>query len=692
MKQPLNLVLSKSLLFTLLLFCPQLIFAQQLNTVGMKMIRIEPGRFQMGCTDGDYDEKPVHSVIISNPFYLSSTEVTNLQYERFRPEHRMMRGMQHTSYSDNDPVVFVSWDDAMAYCEWLSKQEGKLYRLPTEAEWEYACRAGTITYYSTGNELPNIYRKGNANGDAGGFWPGVPDPLKTTPNLTVAQTPANPWGLYDMHGNVEEWCYDWYGPYQPTEQTDPAGCNDGDFKVSRGGSHTTEFGTTLSDVNPQKKMDLRFLSSSNRMGSLRDDRNWLIGFRVAQGDPINTSNAIINKYKPLNQKNVRQNKPNLTLLPKDYKKGAPWFQGPIPFVIPPKAPADTTIPFYYHNHVPSITEMPNGDLMVIWYNTLRESGRELKYLASRKRYGTSVWEPASLFFDAPDRNDHGGLIWWNGNDTIFHFNGLSAGNTWYYLALVMRYSTDNGASWSKPVFIDPQHRFQNMPIASMLRDKKGRLIFTCDAVPGGEGGSVVWFSADGGKTWHKPAEGKAAPIFKEGASGAWIAGIHAPIVECVDGSLLSFGRGDNINGMQPKSVSVDGGETWTYSQSDFPSIGSFQRCTLQRLLSGNIFFASFDPALKIKNSKGEEKVVSGLYAALSVDGGKSFPFRRLLTNEEKPGIYNGWGWQHEFEMSSVKAEPKGYLSSTITRNGLIHLISSGNEYIFNEEWIKTPQK
>jgi formylglycine-generating enzyme required for sulfatase activity len=688
MKLLIKTTIYKHLIFALLLFCSVSIFAQQLNTVGMKMIRIEPGRFQMGCADGDYDEKPVHLVVISSPFHLSSTEVTNLQYERFRPEHRMMRGMQHTSYSDSDPVVFVSWDDAMAYCSWLSQQEGKHYRLPTEAEWEYACRAGTTTYYSTGNELPDIYRKGNANGDAGGFWPGVPDPLKATPNLTVAQTPANPWGLYDMHGNVEEWCYDFYGPYKPDEQTDPAGCVDGDFKVSRGGSHTTEFGTTLTDANPQKRMDLRYLSSSNRMGSLRDDRNWLVGFRVAEGNPINTSNTSVNNYRPLNQVNVSQNRPNLTLLPNDYKKGKPWFRGPIPFVIPPKAPADTALPFYYHNHVPSITEMPNGDLMAIWYNTLRESGRELKYVASRKRYGTSDWEPASLFFDAPDRNDHGGLIWWNGNDTIFHFNGLSAGNTWYYLALVMRYSTDNGANWSKPVFIDPQHRFQNMPIASMLRDKKGRLIFTCDAVPGGEGGSVVWISADGGKTWRKPAEGKAAPDFKEGSTGAWIAGIHAPIVECPDGSLLSIGRGNNINGMQPRSVSIDGGETWTYSQSDFPSIGSGQRCTLQRLQSGNIFFASFDPALKVKNSKGEEQVVSGLYAALSVDGGKSFPFRRLITNEEKPGIYNGWGWQHEFEMSAVKAEPKGYVTSTITRNGLIHLITSGNEYIFNEEWIK----
>ncbi|MDP4185127.1 MAG: SUMF1/EgtB/PvdO family nonheme iron enzyme [Bacteroidota bacterium] len=658
------------------------------SSVEIRMIRINPGVYNRGCQEGDYDERPVHQVQITKPFYIASTEVTNSAFEQFMPEHKKMRGKFNTSYNDDDPVVFVSWNDAVAFCKWLSAKEKKNYRLPTEAEWEYACRAGTTTFYSTGDTLPSGYRKGNLKGDLGGYATAIPDPKKAAPNLKVGQTPPNAWGLYDMHGNVEEWCSDWYGPYHPEKQKDPVGPVDGDFKVTRGGSHTCEFEFVNRDPNPQKTITLRYLSSSNRSSSMPEDRNWLIGFRIIQADPINESGRYPMAPKPLCFQNVSQNRPDLTLLPEE-AKGKPYFKGPIPYVIPPVAPADPNMPFYYHNHVPAITELPNGDFLAIWYNTLRESGRELKYVASRKRYGSDKWDPASVFFDSADRNEHGGAIWWNGGDTIFHFSGFSAANSWYYLALVMRYSTDNGATWSKPRFINPERGYQNMPIASVIRDRKGRIILTCDAVPWGEGGSVVWISEDEGKTWNKPATGKPAPVFKEGEKGAWIAGIHAPIVELPDGALMSIGRGDNINNTQGKSISTDGGITWTYSASGFDPIGSGQRSTLQRLSDGNIFFATFTPKIMLTDETGNNKEGSGLIAALSEDGGKTFPYIRLVVNEKQPGKYNGWGWQHEFEMTSLKAEPKGYVTSTVARNGLIHLISSGNEYIFNEKWIKT---
>lgn len=658
------------------------------NSVGMKLIPIQSGHFQEGCSNGDADEKPVHRVQLTKSFYMSSTEVTNKQYERFDPGHRKYRGSYSTSFNDDDPVVFVSWNDATAYCHWLSVKEKKNYRLPTEAEWEYACRAGTNTLYFTGDSLPSVYKKGNTNGTIDGFWPGIPDSKLPAPNVRVAQTPPNRWGLYDMSGNAEEWCSDWYGPYLPDKQIDPVGPVDGISKISRGGSHTCEFEFVHQDKNPLKTITLRYLSSSNRSSSLPEDRNWLIGFRVVQADPIDEAKRYPVAEKSLCFRNVIQSHPDLTVLP-DAARGKSYFEGPVPFVIAPAAPADPDMPFYYHNHVPSITELPNGDFLAVWYNTLRESGRELKQVASRKRFCSDHWEPASVFFDAADRNEHGTAVWWNGKDTIFHFSGFSAANTWYYLALVMRYSTDNGATWSKPRFISPEHEFQNMPIASVIRDHRGRIILTCDAVPGGEGGSVVWISSDEGKTWNKPATGKKAPVFKVGGTGAWIAGIHASITELPDGSLMSIGRGDNLDGCQPKSISTDGGETWIYSSSGFPAIGSGQRCTLQRLSNGHIFFASFAPKLALKDETGKEADGSGLYAALSVDGGKTFPYKRLVVNEKRSGIYNGWGWQHEFEMTPLKAEPKGYVTSTVARNGLIHLISSGNEYVFNEEWIKT---
>ena len=107
----------------------------------------------MGSLDGDFDERPRHRITISRPFYMAATEVTNAQYEQFDPGHRQLRGKLGFSKEDDEAVVFVTWHDAGRFCEWLSKKEGQPYRLPTEAEWEYACRAGTTTAYHTGDSL-----------------------------------------------------------------------------------------------------------------------------------------------------------------------------------------------------------------------------------------------------------------------------------------------------------------------------------------------------------------------------------------------------------------------------------------------------------------------------------------------------------------------------------------------------------
>ena len=122
------------------------------NSIGMRLVRIEPGRFAMGFGDeplpeqlitkkghfpnGDFDEHPTHAVQITRPFYMGMFEVTNAQYERFDPAHKKWRGRSGYSKSDNEPVLFVSWHDAINFCDWLSKKEGLPYRLPTEAEWE----------------------------------------------------------------------------------------------------------------------------------------------------------------------------------------------------------------------------------------------------------------------------------------------------------------------------------------------------------------------------------------------------------------------------------------------------------------------------------------------------------------------------------------------------------------------------
>ena len=194
------------------------------NSAGIRMVPVQPGVFTMGSDTGDWDELPKHDVTIGHPFSIGATEVTNAQYERFDPEHRELRGKLGFSQDDDEAVVFVSWHEAVAFCRWLSEKEGKPYRLPTEAEWEYACRAGTTTPYSTGETLPDAFHK-----NARECWfPGTTKTGDVVP-LHVAKTPANPWGLYDMHGNVEEWCADWYGPYVAEPQTDPVGRVSGNF-------------------------------------------------------------------------------------------------------------------------------------------------------------------------------------------------------------------------------------------------------------------------------------------------------------------------------------------------------------------------------------------------------------------------------------------------------------------------------
>ncbi|MHC4621347.1 MAG: SUMF1/EgtB/PvdO family nonheme iron enzyme, partial [Planctomycetota bacterium] len=387
-----------------------------INSIGMEFASIKAGTFAMGSEDGDFDEKPVHSVTIGQPFYMSVHEVTNAQYEQFDPSHALIdhRGFSHRP---DEAVIFVSWRDANAFCTWLSEKEGLSYRLPAEAEWEYACRAGTTAEYFTGATLDSdYYNMRNQTNTTG------PDPQP----LDVGTALPNAFGLFDMHGNVEEWCYDWYGPYDSNDRTDPIQLNDTGVKVSRGGSHSTP---------------VYFLRSANRMGTVPDDGHWLIGFRVVLGalpaaDPLPA--PPLQRY----QTNVSQQ------IPPDISVGpdpdVPYFYGPRKYV---HIPAELSGgPLYtQHNHVPGIVECPNGDLVAIWYSTIGERDRLLNVAGSRLRYGQDQWEEASVFWNAPDRNDHCPQLWLDENtNTIYHFNGLADAYSWSYLATVLRTSTDNG--------------------------------------------------------------------------------------------------------------------------------------------------------------------------------------------------------------------------------------------------------
>ena len=630
------------------------------------MREIPAGEFMMGSPDGQWDEMPVHKVKITEPFYMSVTEITNAQYELFDPAHKVFRGKNGFSADDNEAVVFVSWNEANAFCRWLSEKENRSYRLPTEAQWEYACRAGTSSNFSTGGTLPQEYNKRQENCDNY-------EPVE----IFVGVTRANPWGLYDMHGNVEEWCNDWYGAYSEEMQTDPTGAACGVARVTRGGSHST---------------DVTYLRSSNRMGTLPDDKNQLIGFRVVVGNLPSTK--AVDEAKPLCMSNVSQAR-------YDWPKpsDSPYFAEPLQYLH--ETTGESKGPVFGHNHCPSITWCDNGDMLVIWFSTPYEKSRDMLILGSRLRQGRDEWDAPSVFFHVPDRNVTGSALLNDGKGTLYHFNGLDTAYHWRNLALVMRSSTDDGATWSVPRIIDAEHGLRNQVISGTIITSKGVIVQACDGGSGGSDGSVVHLGMDNGKTWINPPALKEQPVYEAGKSGHKIAGIHAGVVELKDGSLMAFGRDNNIGGNMPKSISKDMGKSWTYSDSGFPRISGGQRLVLMRLREGAIMLVSFTDiktkegwqcknGMTVKDAAGNERKVYGMYAALSFDDGKTWPVRKLVTNGDPAKEYYGGGWTKTFTMDQTHSEPGGYLSAVQSPDGVIHLVSSGLYYRFNFEWLKMP--
>ena len=208
--------------------------------VTMKLVRIPAGEFMMGSEEGGSDEKPVHRVRITEPFYMGVTEVTQEQYEAVMGENpSRFKGARN-------PVEQVSWNNAREFCRKLSAKTDKTVRLPTEAQWEYACRAGSTTPFCFGSDIGRLK-------DYGWFYLNSGD--EVLPGGTewdfekvlgewgcqtrgVRQKKPNTWGLYDMHGNVWEWCRDWYDSdyYENSPTADPTGPASGSSRVLRGGS------------------------------------------------------------------------------------------------------------------------------------------------------------------------------------------------------------------------------------------------------------------------------------------------------------------------------------------------------------------------------------------------------------------------------------------------------------------------
>jgi formylglycine-generating enzyme required for sulfatase activity len=209
------------------------------NDLGMRFVLIPAGTFLMGSppTEQGRDElESQHQVRLTRPYYEQMTEVTNRQFRAFKPEHDSYDDRGKSLNGDDQPAVSVSFSDASAFAGWLSRRDPvRSYRLPTEAEWERACRAGTNTAYWWG-DAPS---RNMANYYGGRFDHDVTaDPDFPVP-VRVGTLPASPWGLYEVHGNVREWCSDWYDdrPYPPGPATDPYGPPPSGSHCTRGGAY-----------------------------------------------------------------------------------------------------------------------------------------------------------------------------------------------------------------------------------------------------------------------------------------------------------------------------------------------------------------------------------------------------------------------------------------------------------------------
>jgi formylglycine-generating enzyme required for sulfatase activity len=227
-----------------------------INSIKMEFMPIPAGCFLMGrdpAVEKGYErELPQHKVCIAKPFYLGKTEVTQAQWEA-------VMGSNPAGFKAPDyPVEQISWEAIQIFIQKLNQKEGcECYRLPTEAEWEYAARAGTTTIYHFGND-PALLKEYAWYADNSGD--------KTH---AVAQLKPNPWGLYDMHGNVREWVADLFDAhyYQASPQDDPAGPASGQYRVVRGGSWYS---------------DADYCRAANRHDDSPVDQNDRFGFRLAR--------------------------------------------------------------------------------------------------------------------------------------------------------------------------------------------------------------------------------------------------------------------------------------------------------------------------------------------------------------------------------------------------------------------------
>ena len=613
---------------------------ESINSIGMTLVRIEPGSFDMGADslplppeltrglsgvswdrpdgNGDYDEVPVHRVTITKPLLIGQSEVTVEQFRNFRPDY------QPASSYWSPCAAGVSWNDASAFCQWLSAKEGKPYRLPTEAEWEFICRAGSRRAFAAGD---------GAKPDEAGI--------------------ANRWGVKNMQAAVPEWCFDWWARYPREAQTDPIGPATGTAKVVRGGAL---------DYRPNPKADAGkrlpaespyYRRSANRACAAPDfsSAEGHIGFRIVQAEMPDTPPLI--PHPNFFSTAIKQDTPDLKAGPDPAK---PYYRTRELFPrlgehnmrsIGWKIGLARGLGQAYHNS--AVQMCPNGDLIAAYYNTLQwEDEIDQSILTMRLRYGSDEWDMPEPWPDFTDAADAAPVFWNDGAGKMWFFWGsprMLAAPPFQFMT-----STDSGATWTAaqtPRFTAPIGTFTPQPVNSVTKDRDETIYL---AVDGKAAETALFATSDNGKSWRD--------------TGGRTAGRHTSFVLGKDGSLIGYGgKNSNIDGFMPKSITRDGGKTYTNSATEFKPLAGGQRPSIIRLASGRMFFVADTLSSRVPGGRNAS------FVALSDDEGQTWTRREL----------------------PIKSTC-GYVTAMQTPNGVIHIVTSKTKPAavhieLNETWV-----
>lgn len=607
------------------------------------MIDIPAGTFTMGAGEElsrDYfNERPAHQVTISQPFKIAAQEVTMAEWRYFNRDT-----VKTTDYAPH--VAGISWNDAKAYAEWLSKKTGRQFRLPTEAEWEYVARL-------------------------------------------VDKDPVGYRAIKGMSSGPVEWTADIFGPYSLAAQTDPTGAATGPLRVARGGrmgSNPTRAGSDPDIEIDYTRPEARLAfppSFAPYPGAERGGGFHAIGLRLVEGPAPTT--APIAVTPPLHSAGVRQDLATAKMGPDPSK---PYFRRRTYLPYPPDHTGGATIDktgwdswLRNHHHSPGITVMPNGDVLIAIYTSYREYEAGTSILATRLRHGADEWDAPSQFADIVGVNDHAPLLMRDGKDVRFFWgNPYSGYSEWGDKGFPFQTmsTSDNGATWSAityPKVVGPIRGHNRQPINTAFRDSKGRLLLSSDGAAdvdagGNDNVSLLWASDDDGKTWYD--------------TGGRTFGRHTTFVEAKDGRILGFGgKNTNIDDMMPLSTSTDGGKTYTQSKLPFVALSSAQRPTIMRLQSGRLMMIGDYVKTKPITRPVPER---GAYVAISTDEGATWKFRPL------PGTDRSHNTQRGIDMQGGTV---GYSAAAQGPDGVIHLVTSVGKHsialAFNEAWIDSPQ-